>query len=321
MVQTLNKYGNVLEYKHISNAAKEAISYIDNRRKGKVRSLKTKWSKFNRKCMGGIEPNAIYTIAGVSSTGKSSFINSLENDLFDLNPDIDFVILSFNFEMTSTKQIGRKLSNKLEKTTSELYSTTNKLSDKEYNKVRETAKTLLNYPIYYVDIPGTVQEIKNTILTFYKKPEVQGKWLIIILDHALLAKGNRDTDSEKTILSELQKMFMEIKKYGRNTVIQLSQMNRDIESSERISNPSMHFPMRKDIYGSDLIFQSSDYLIVLHRPEILGITEYGGKQWPVKDLIYMHIIKNREGEPGILVFKNNLKYNRIDDYKVDNYNK
>lgn len=54
-----------LLYVHVSQPAKDVLKYIDNRRKGLTRSLKTRWSKFNRQCMGGIESNVIYTIAGV----------------------------------------------------------------------------------------------------------------------------------------------------------------------------------------------------------------------------------------------------------------
>jgi len=66
--------------------------------------------------------------------------------------------------------------------------------------------------------------------------------------------------------------------------------------------------------------QASDYVIVIHRPEILNIqdNEYGPKNWPVKNLIYFHFIKNREGELGIIVFENNLKYNRMDETSLDN---
>ena len=46
---------------------------------------------------------------------------------------------------------------------------------------------------------------------------------------------------------------MEIKKHKQNTVIQLSQMNREIESTDRLSNPSMHFPTRRDIFGGKRI--------------------------------------------------------------------
>ncbi len=98
-----------LRYRHIKGPTQEIVNYINERRQGGTKSLKTRWKKFNDQCMGGIEPNAIYTVAGISGSGKSSFVNSLETDLFDLNPDEDFVVLSFNFEMLASKQVGRKL--------------------------------------------------------------------------------------------------------------------------------------------------------------------------------------------------------------------
>ena len=57
---------NVMRYRHISQPAKEIVHYIEERRKGNIVSLKTKWTKFNNTCMGGIEPNTLYTIAGIS---------------------------------------------------------------------------------------------------------------------------------------------------------------------------------------------------------------------------------------------------------------
>lgn len=312
--------GKSLTYKHISHSTDEILSYIDNRRKGIVKSLKTRWDKFNKVCMGGIEPNVIISIAGISGSGKSSFVNSLESDLIDMNPAEDIVVLSFNFEMLSSRQVGRKLSYKLTKTTAELYSSSpagDELTDKDYNRILEESKQIKQYPIYYVDSPGTVDEIRETILQFSALPHVKDKWLVVILDHTLLTKG-KSGESEREILIQLQRLFMEIKKYGKNTIIQLSQMNREIEDKERINNPSLHFPSRRDIFGSDSLFQASDYVIVIHRPELLGIKSYGINNWPVKDKIYMHILKNREGEPKILSFINNLKYNRIDEFNPIN---
>jgi replicative DNA helicase len=305
----------MLKYHHISQATNEILDYIGDRRAGKIKSLKTRWEKFNNQCMGGIEPNTIYTIAGVSGSGKSSFLNSLENDLFDCNPGAEFVILSFNFEMLSSKQVGRKLSYKLQKTTQQLYSglTNYKLSEEEIQKINEEANKIKEYPIYYVDIPGTVDQIRETILDFMKLDFMKDKWLIIMLDHALLTKG-KSGDRERETLSNLQYMFMEIKKYARNTVIQLSQMNREIESVERMNNPSMHFPTRRDIFGSEALFQAADYVIVLHRPELLQLKSYGVGNWPVANMIYLHFLKNREGELKILSFLNNLKYNSIEEY-------
>lgn len=311
----------VLPHIHISNATDEILSYMDKRRSGTIKSLKTRWEKFNNQCMGGIEPNSIYTFAGISGSGKSSFLNTLESDLFECNPDVDFVVLSFNFEMLSSRQVGRKLSNALNRTTQQLYSgfTNEQLAEEDLQAARKAATKIRKLPIYYVDLPGNVDDIRDTILEFSKLDFVKNKWLIITLDHTLLTKG-RSGEKEREILANLQYMFMEMKKFGRNTIIQLSQMNREIESTDRLGNPSMHFPTRRDIFGGESVFQASDYVIVLHRPELLLLKTYGPANWPVANIVYMHFLKNREGELKVLTFSNNLKYNRIDDYDPNSTN-
>lgn len=66
---------NILPYRSISFPTEEIIDYINSRRSGTVKSLKTRWSKFNDACMGGIEPNTILSIAGISGSGDKVFIN------------------------------------------------------------------------------------------------------------------------------------------------------------------------------------------------------------------------------------------------------
>lgn len=300
-----------LTFKHISHAASEIVEYINGRRLGTIRSLKTRWKKFNDCCEGGISPNSLYTIAGISGSGKSSFVNSVETDLFDLNPKVDFVVLSFSFEMLSSKQVGRKLSYKLKKTTSELYTVKTPLSEGDFKKVEDEAKKIKDYPIFYVDTPGTVPEIRNTILKFMET-YVKDKWLVITFDHALLAKSEGSEKERETLVS-LQRMFIEIKKIDKTSIIQVSQMNREIEEKDRILNPSLHFPQRRDLSSSDALFQASDFVIVIHRPELLGIKSYGIHNWPVEHMIYLHCIKNRDGEQKILSFTNNLAFNSIEE--------
>lgn len=299
-----------LSFRHISTATNEAVEYIRKRKNHEIQSLRTRWNKFNKSCMGGIEPNTIYTIVGISGSGKSSFVNTLETDLIDLNSNQDVIVLNFSFEMLSSRQVGRKISSKLRQTTAELYSANNELTDNLLDRVEQTSQQIKSYPIYYVDTPGTVEDIASTINYFYET-KAKDKKFVIILDHTLLVEG-QNRESALQVISELQKLFIKVKKLPNTTIIQLSQMNRNIENPERINNPSMHYPMRSDISSADTIFHASDYVICIHRPELLNIQQYGPNRLLVKNKVYLHILKNRDaGECTILEFDNDLKYNNL----------
>lgn len=307
MEQTSSK---TLSFRHISTATSEAVEYIRKRKNHEIQSLATRWKKFNKSCMGGIEPNTIYTIVGISGSGKSSFVNTLETDLIDLNSNQDVIVLNFSFEMLSSRQVGRKISSKLRQTTAELYSANNELTDDLLDRVEQTSQQIKSYPIYYVDTPGTVEDIASTINYFYET-KAKDKKFVIILDHTLLVEG-QNRESALQVISELQKLFIKVKKLPNTTIIQLSQMNRNIENPERINNPSMHYPMRSDISSADTIFHASDYVICIHRPELLNIQQYGPYRLLVKNKVYLHILKNRDaGECTILEFDNDLKYNNL----------
>lgn len=303
-----------LTYSHISNATNEALEFIDKRRKHEIESLKTRWNGFNNVCMGGIECNVVYTIAGISGAGKSAFVNMIETDLIDLNPDKEVVILSFSFEMLSYRQVGRKLSHKLKKTVSELYSAHQDLSDDQFEIVKNAAKRIRNYSIYYVETPGTVEQIENTIYQFYENV-AEGKYFVIVLDHNLLV--NRAGQTILETISDLQKVFIKVKKLPLTTIIQLSQMNRNIEAPERINNPFNHFPQRSDLSSADSIYQASDYVFAIHRPEILGIVAYGSERLVVKNKVYLHLLKIRDGEGKSLVFNNDLKHGNLIETMIE----
>lgn len=298
-----------LPFRHISDVTTEALEYIDMRRKHVIEPLKTRWNKFNRVCNGGIEPGCVYTIVGASGSGKSSFANMLESDLVSLNPKKDIVVLSFSFEMISSRQVGRKISNVTNTTTNIMYSSESDLTEEAFKFIQEKAVEIAKFPIYYVDTAATVSQIEDTI-GYFQENLAKDKWLVVILDHTLLVRG-KDNESALVIIRDLQNVFISAKKVGCTSIIQLSQMNRNIESPDRINNPSCHYPMRSDISSADSIFQGSDIVIVISRPEILGFTVYGPHRLPVENKIYIHILKNREGQLAILDFNNDLAHNNI----------
>lgn len=308
-----------LPYKHIHKASTKIVEYIDKRRKGGFKSLATPWRKFNEVCMGGIEWNTITTIAGMSGSGKTAVQGQLETGLKDLNPNENFSVLSFGFEMLSSKLVGRKISNKTKLTTQELYSGKSGfiLNDAQFAQVEKAASTLSAYDIYYVDIPGTVDQIERTILNFAAEDFNQYNGIVVFLDHTLLVRkmGNA---SDKDLLYNLMGVFNKLKKMLKISFVLVSQMNRNIESSERIQNSNLHFPTKQDIFGADACYMYSDIVLVTHRPEILGIRSYGPKNWPTKDLLFWHYLKIREGEPCIATMKNNLKHNEVLDYVPEN---
>lgn len=294
----------------MSVVAQEAVNYIAGRREHNITSLKTRWIKFNKQCMGGIEPNTVYTIAGISGSGKSSMANLIQTDIIDLNPNEDIIVLTFSLEMVGFRQVGRTLSNKLRRTTSTLYSSETDLDESTFKDVINVSNQLKKYPIYFVDNPSTPTQVNNIIRWFYDKyVKNTNKHFVIIYDHALLTKQEGSTIET---ISELERVFIQAKKLPLTSVIQLAQMNRNIEQPERINNPLSHYPMRSDLSSSDSIFQASDYVLVIHRPEILNIQEYGPNHLPVNNKVYLHMLKNRDaGKPCILEFENDLMYNNL----------
>ena len=301
---------NLSNVRPMSVVAQEAINYIKGRKERNIVSLKTRWKKFNKQCMGGIEPNTVYTIAGISGSGKSSFANLLQTDIIDLNPSENVIVLNFSLEMVGFRQVGRTLSNKLRKTTSTLYSSETSLDDATMRQVIKVCNQLKEYPIYFVDSPTTPMQVQEIIYRFYDTHvKGTGKHFVILYDHALLTKP---IGTVLETIAELQRVFIQVKKLPLTSVVQLTQMNRNIEAPERINNPLSHFPMRSDLSSSDAVFQASDYVLVIHRPEVLNIQEYGPSHLPTQNKVYIHVLKNRDaGKPCILEFENDLMFNNL----------
>lgn len=324
---------NDLTFNHISKAVERSLDYIDGRRKGLYKSLKTGFKKLDSALLDGIEWNKIFSIGAMSGSGKSVFLEQLKRNMLKHNPDEKMNILSFEFEMPSYEQITRNLSGIVGQSTRALYSVDHEVTDEEFESLKKASERFTRLPIYSVDSVGNVDEIINTIISFvkYRKLEETKDGLIVTIDHALLTSMKQDED-ERKMLAHLYRTIIRMKKWFEGLGIPvlfiiLNQLNRNIETVQRKDNPDYHYPNRNDLFGSNDIFMGSDYVLIIHKPAILNMKTYGPPVGPYtqglpvynpKDesqaMIYFHLIKQRSGEPRIMMMLDNFKNSMINEY-------
>lgn len=268
-------------YRHISDAVKETLQYIEARKNNQQTPLYTSKKKLN-KAIDGFSWGRIYTLAGLSGSGKSLTIEEIKRDLIDYNKEQEFDILSFEFEMLAIDQIARNLSGKIQKSVSTLFSANKEfLSDEEFDKVKEISQELEHYPIYYVDEVGTTSDVERTIFEFLLNRKDKNRGIVITIDHVLLTKGQKG-ESEKEVVDTLMHKCVELKKSltaeGYKVMfILLSQLNREIEKQERVMNPLFHYPTKNDIFAASSVYYCSDVVIILHKPAIIeGLGSFYG---------------------------------------------
>mgnify|MGYP003612885642 CR=1 FL=1 len=94
----------------------------------------------------------------------------------------------------------------------------------------------------------------------------------------------------------------------------LGQLNNNIESTERIRNKDMHYPLKSDIYAQAQLFNACDNVLTLHRPELLNIPNYGFYGIPSNDLVHLQLLKCRFGSVGSVWLKNELYRGKFTEF-------
>ena len=310
----------------IAKASTEAYKYIIERRDGLMPSAKTSLRQLNEGLLDGIPWNRIVSIAGGSSSGKSSILEQIKYDIVDADDSVE--CLSFEFEMAGPDQVIRYICRHTHIGIKTLKSASGyRMTEEDEKKVEEALKELSAKNVFYVDTSMTVSEIKKAIFDFIVEREILtlNKKLLITLDYAGLTKTSGYED-KRIMLDNLFEMFVEVKKTlirdGIPVIIMpLLQQNRNVMTVERLKNPQFHYPDPSDIAGSSTPFNSSDIVLFAMNPSKLkGIEAYGPNKKPIKDrenkpYIYMHSLKNRDGDVGVWDFRADFsKYSLYDVY-------
>ena len=298
-----------LGFQPIEVAVDQCYANIIAGKKGERQVFPTKWNKFNKLLLGGLQPGKMYVIAGRPGSGKSAFSNKMLFDILDHPKNQGRVIvLYWSFEMPAYQQLLRIGSSKVGRNVSEILSVETEFQDVDFKQFVEKMNLYKKYPIYFNNHARDVAYVsKMTKRVASLNPD---KTIINLFDHSRLFKKEKQ-ESELQMLTDLSHTCVELQQATSCITILLSQLNRNIESNDRAAN--LYQPMLSDIFGSDSLSNDATAVMIINRPyDMYNITQSYCNQNP-RGLLALHFEKNREAELGMLPFNCDMSTFRIEE--------
>jgi replicative DNA helicase len=292
----------------------EALKYMLNRQKGLEKSIYTPWPKFNDATTDGLEWNTLTVIGGRPGSGKTLIKDQIIRESFSLNPDDDFRVLEFQFEMVGRTSAMREFSSITGKTYKQLCSAGSVISTDIINTCHQYAKERVKNPVDIISRPMTVNQMREQLDMYMD--EHKGKKTIITLDHTILVKRAPYQNNRLDMLFELGEFFTQAKRDYPCLFIALSQLNRNIDNPDRaVDGKYGNYVLESDIFGSDAMLQHADTLIGINRPAKQKIRYYGPDRYIIKDdrTLVLHFLKARNGDARMSFFKGEFERMQISE--------
>ena len=292
----------------------EALSYLDRRRKGEIKSIKTPWAKFNDASIDGIEWNTITVIGGRPASGKTLIADQIIREAFILNSEQDFRVLQFQFEMLGRVQAIREYSSVIGRSYKYLCSADGELSEEDLQRcITYSRKKVKNSKIDVVDTPQTVDEFKKEVIKYFEAyhtldNEHQKVYThtLITIDHSVLFKKAPYEKDKQDMLNNLGEALTELKKKYPVAFIVLSQLNRNIDHPDRSEDGKYgNYILESDIFGADALLQHADLVVGINKPAKQKIRFYGPDRYIIDDdnTLVLHFLKCRNGDTRMSYFK------------------
>jgi len=304
--------------KKYSEILREGLRYIDDRRKGRIKSFKTPWLGLNSAGIGGLEWGSMLTIGARPGSGKTLVVNQIIREARKNNPTQDFSILDFQFEMGGKQSASRAFAAETALDYNVVLSTHKDLDDYSFKMMEDyvlDCEALENVGIQREVISDalTHADIKKAIEFYYN--DMGGKPMLVTIDHSWLIKRLPNEQEKITTLYNTVEMLMQLKNQLPIIIVMITQLNRGMEEyTRRTPGTLANFPTSSDIFGGDALMQGSDMVIALSRPSTLNIRLYGDKAYMVKDDdIFVHLLKIRNGmnDKNILFMKAEFNKQRM----------
>ncbi len=288
----------------------KGVKYVEKRRSGDIKSLRTPWPGFNAAGIAGLEWGSMLTIGARPGAGKTMIVSQILREAHRLNPDQKFNILEFQFEMGDEQYAARQFAGETALDYGVILSTNRQLEqfvmdridvyvqDVKYAQSQGIIRELISQPLTYSEME---EAIKETYIEDGSKP------LIVTIDHSWLIKKSAGEKDKFDVLYNTAEMLMKLKNQIPIIVIMVTQLNRSIDEAARKTPGSIaNYPTSSDIFGGDALMQSSDMVGVLARPFKSDIRVYGPYGYEVKkEDVFLHLLKVRNGneDKGIIFLK------------------
>ena len=295
-------------------AFNEALKYMFRRSTGEEKSIYTPWPKFNDAATDGLEWNTLTVIGGRPGSGKTLIKDQIIRESFALNPNDNFRVLEFQFEMVGRTSAIREFSSITGKTYKELCSAGSVLSKDTLNTCHLYAKERVKHPVDIVSTPMTVNQMREQIDAYMNLHK--GVNTMITLDHTMLVKRAPYQNNTLDMMFELGEFFTQCKRDYPILFIALSQLNRNIDSPDRaIDGKYGNYILESDIFGSDAMLQHADMLIGINRPAKQKIRYYGPDRYIIEDdkTLVLHFLKARNGDARMSFFKAKFEQMKIEE--------
>lgn len=311
--------------KTFNAAREEEREYISGIHSGKIVPIDTGYKFINNRMLGGINISDVVQISGSTGTGKTAFVLKICKNIVRLNKNVR--LLYGSFELPARKLISRIVSSENKKTLRELYNKDSDLS---------LYDTSINLSIDFLELSENVPRLQKTFDDYQKA--YPNDIIGYIIDHTVLL-DNLSGDNDMDTIRNLALMVNNTKRIGKRFYILINQFNDAMYSPTRFLSKSGHYPIFTDIYGPRAASWASELVIALVNPSRLNLPgtkegiKYGLHDLPlyvntsdgVREYIYAHTLKARDGKIGINPLVNILEYSNIIELEgqnlIDFYNK
>ena len=169
-----------------------------------------------------------------------------------------------------------------------------KMEDYEWELLERALKRVASAPLYIDETPGlTIMEFMSKI-----KRMVQEKGIrIAFVDYLQLMHATASLAQYRAMeIGEISRQLKETAKELHIPIIALAQLNRNLVSRQ---GSAYGRPVLSDLKDSGSIEQDADMVLFIHRPALLGLSEFGD------DHAELLISKNRSGEMGVIPLRFN----------------